>query len=172
MEMDYNLTDFGSYVSCDGYKKLRNDEPIDGASCICVESCLSFPFVTTSLITAKLKSWITSVSRVLLGPLSRHTHVGRETRSHQHVLKLYENCVKRAQEMSIMLGLSILHWNVIILVIIYFTKNTAISPTVQSSHEEPHQDEWAPFPWIHFFVELERENEFSRHHARYDITMA
>ena len=90
MEMDYNLTDFGSYVSCDGYKKLRNDEPIDGASCICVESCLSFPFVTTSLITAKLKSWITSVSRVLSGPLSRHTHVGetlRETRSHQHVLK-------------------------------------------------------------------------------------
>ena len=67
MEMDYNLTDFGSYVSCDGYKKLRNDEPIDGASCICVESCLSFLFVMTSMITAKLKSGITFFKLLNIG---------------------------------------------------------------------------------------------------------
>ena len=65
-----NFTDFGSYVSCDGYKKLRNDEPIDGASCICVGSCLSFQLVMTSMITAKLKSWIIFLRRVLFGPFS------------------------------------------------------------------------------------------------------
>ena len=38
-----SYTDFDNQVSIDGYKKLKNVQPTDGASCICVGSCLSKP---------------------------------------------------------------------------------------------------------------------------------
>ena len=40
MNYDDFYTDFANHVSCDGYKKLRNIEPKDRASCICVGPCL------------------------------------------------------------------------------------------------------------------------------------
>ena len=42
MNYDDFYTDFANHVSCDGYKKLRNIEPKDGASCICVGPYLYF----------------------------------------------------------------------------------------------------------------------------------
>ena len=40
MNYDDSYTDFANHVSCDGYKRLRNIEPKDGTSCICVGPCL------------------------------------------------------------------------------------------------------------------------------------
>ena len=43
MTYDDSYTDFDNQVSIDGYKKLKNVQPTDGACCICVGSCLSKP---------------------------------------------------------------------------------------------------------------------------------
>ena len=47
MTYDDSYTDFDYPVSIDGYKKLKNVQPTDGASCICVGSCLLSPQVMT-----------------------------------------------------------------------------------------------------------------------------
>ena len=53
--MNKGYTYFANDVSCDGHKKLRNVEPKDGASCICVGSCLLIDSQTLWLIT--YESW-------------------------------------------------------------------------------------------------------------------
>ena len=57
MTYDDSYTDFDNQVSIDGYKKLKNVQPTDGASCICVGSCLSSPqFMTYAYPNAYAKS--------------------------------------------------------------------------------------------------------------------